>query len=255
MQQYGGLSDEARRTIFTANRQRQEVAHGNQFQGTRADVENYGKFVQELIDNPYSPTPASRNRYAASYETNQGISEVSKVFTTISNGINRLDNEINPTGNNRLTISYLLCGVGFIGLGGLHRLYNGKIGTGLLWLCTGGLFTVGQIFDLFLLPNMVEEYEQKLRAKAGISSFGVPQNQPVVASQVYHPSGNQLMIKLIEVAESRGGSLTVTQGVKATGASFADVELALKEMLKSGYVKIDNDPITGAVTYYFHELG
>ncbi|WP_313951692.1 NINE protein [Nostoc sp. FACHB-110] len=161
---------------------------------------------------------------------------------------------MNPTGNNRLTISYILCGIGFIGFGGLHRLYNGKIATGLLWLCTGGLFYVGQVYDLFLLPNMVNEYEKKLRAKAGVSSFGVPQNQPVVASQVYRPSGNDLMIKLIEVAESRGGSLTVTQGVKATGASFAEVEMVLKEMLKSGYVKIDNDPISGAVTYYFHEL-
>jgi DNA-binding IclR family transcriptional regulator len=62
------------------------------------------------------------------------------------------------------------------------------------------------------------------------------------------------MVELIKAAESRGGSLTVTQAVKATGASFAEVETTLKEMLKSGYVKIDNDPSTGAVTYHFHEL-
>jgi hypothetical protein len=62
------------------------------------------------------------------------------------------------------------------------------------------------------------------------------------------------MIKLIEVAESKGGTITVTQGVKSTGASFAEVENTLKEMYKSGYVKIDNDPNTGAVIYHFHEL-
>lgn len=253
MQEYGGLSDEARYIIFKANKQRQEVAHGNPFVGTRAEVENYGRFVQAQIGNAYTATPPSSSGYV-SYQPNQGVSDISNVFTSISSGIDRLDQEINPTGNNRLIISYILCGIGFIGFGGLHRLYNGKIATGLLWLCTGGLFYVGQVCDLFLLPNMVNEYEQKLRAKAGVSTFGVPQNQPVVASQVYRPSGNDLMIKLIEVAESRGGSLTVTQGVKATGASFAEVEMVLKEMLKSGYVKIDNDPISGAVTYYFHEL-
>ncbi|MBD2568882.1 TM2 domain-containing protein [Anabaena lutea] len=154
----------------------------------------------------------------------------------------------------RLLISYLLCAGGLLGLGGLHRLYNGKIGTGVLWLCTGGLLYIGQIVDLFLIPGMTEEYEQKLRLKAGLSPSGVPLNQAVVNSQVYQPTGNQLMVKLLEAAESKGGNLTVTQGVKATGASFAEVEKVLKEMLQSGYVRIDNDPMTGAVTYHFHEL-
>ncbi|WP_193197086.1 TM2 domain-containing protein [Nostoc sp. MG11] len=154
----------------------------------------------------------------------------------------------------RLLVSYILSAALFFGLGGLHRLYNGKIGTGLVWLLTGGLFGVGQFVDVFLIPNMVDEYEHNLKIKAGLSPLGVPLNQAVVASQVRRPTGNQLMVELIEAAENKGGSLTVTQGVKATGASFAEVEATLKEMFKSGYVKIDNDPITGAVTYHFHEL-
>ncbi|OUL19897.1 TM2 domain-containing protein [Nostoc sp. 106C] len=163
-------------------------------------------------------------------------------------------NEINRSNNNPVITSYLLCAVGFVGIGGLHRLYNGKILTGFLWLFSGGLFGVGQFVDLFLIPRMVEEYEQQLRAKAGVSPFGVPLHQPVVATSTYRPNGNQLMVKLIEAAEKNGGSLTVTQGVKATGVGFAEVEKSLKEMFKSGYVRIDNDPITGAVTYHFHEL-
>ncbi|MEH1966602.1 MULTISPECIES: TM2 domain-containing protein [unclassified Nostoc] len=154
----------------------------------------------------------------------------------------------------RLLVSYILCAVGFIGVGGLHRFYNGKIGTGLLWLLTGGVFGIGQVVDLLFIPGMVDEYERNLRLKAGVSPLGVPLNQAVVASQVHRPTGSQLMMKLIEAAESKGGILTVTQGVKFTGASFAEVEATLKEMYKSGYVKIDNDPNTGAVTYHFHEL-
>ncbi|MBD2213596.1 TM2 domain-containing protein [Calothrix sp. FACHB-156] len=160
----------------------------------------------------------------------------------------------NNTNQDRLLVSYILCAIGFFGLGGLHRIYNGKIGTGMLWLCTFGLFYCGQFVDLFLIPNMVDEYSLKLRTKAGLSPLGVPLNQPAIASQVYRPTGNQLIVKLIEVAEKNGGYLTVTHGVKGTGANFAEVEAALKEMYKSGYVKIDNDPRTGAVTYHFHEL-
>nr|WP_308796205.1 TM2 domain-containing protein [Tolypothrix sp. FACHB-123] len=163
-------------------------------------------------------------------------------------------NEINRSNNNPLITSYLLCAVGFLGIGGLHRLYNGKILTGFLWLFSGGLCGVGQFVDLFLIPRMVDEYEQKLRLKAGVSPYGVPLNQPVVSTSTYRPTANQLMVKLIEAAEKNGGTLTVTQGVKATGVSFAEVEKSLKEMFKSGYVRIDNDPITGAVTYHFHEL-
>ncbi|MBO3458927.1 NINE protein [Aetokthonos hydrillicola Thurmond2011] len=156
----------------------------------------------------------------------------------------------------RIAVSYILNAVGFIGfVGGLHRLYNGKIGTGLLWLCTGGLLGVGQFIDLFLIPSMVDEHEMRLRLKAGLSPMGVPLTESTYTSQVYKPSTqNKLIAKLIEAAEARGGALTVTQGVKATGASFSEVEAVFKEMLKAGYVRIDNDPTTGAVTYHFHEL-
>jgi hypothetical protein len=40
----------------------------------------------------------------------------------------------------------------------------------------------------------------------------------------------------------------------ATGASFADVEAVMKDMLKSGYVNVMNDPDTGVIVYHFHEL-
>lgn len=160
----------------------------------------------------------------------------------------------NNQNQDRLLVSYLLCGAGFFGIGGLHRLYNGKIGTGLLWLCTGGLFYIGQLVDLVIIPNMVDEYEQKLRLKAGVSSAGIPMNERIFISQVHQPNGKPLIVKLIEAAEANGGSLTVTQGVKSTGASLIEVETMLKEMLQSNHVRIGNNPISGVVTYYFDEL-
>lgn len=38
-----------------------------------------------------------------------------------------------------------------LGAIGAHRFYVGKIGTGLLYLCTGGLMGIGVIFDLIMI--------------------------------------------------------------------------------------------------------
>jgi TM2 domain-containing membrane protein YozV len=155
-----------------------------------------------------------------------------------------------------LGVSYIFWAGWLIGLGGLHRLYNGKIATGLLWLCTGGLLGIGQILDLLLIPSMVDEENANIRAKLGVSATGVPnhQGQIAIAQVLAKETPEQLMVKLLKAAYTRGGKLSVTQGVMATGATFAEVEATLRELLKTGYVSIENDPATGIVIYDFHEL-
>ncbi|MBD2095518.1 NINE protein [Trichocoleus sp. FACHB-591] len=155
---------------------------------------------------------------------------------------------------NKVGTSYLLWLGCLFGISGLHRLYNGKIATGLFWMMTWGLFGVGQFIDLFLVPDMVEEHNLKYRARLGMSPTGVPLSQPAVAATVLKPSREQLMIRLLEAAAARGGKLSVTQGVMATGLGFAEVETVLQEMVRTGYVGIDNDPVTGVITYDFKEL-
>ncbi|MEM6402289.1 MAG: NINE protein [Cyanobacteria bacterium P01_D01_bin.116] len=154
----------------------------------------------------------------------------------------------------RMKISYMLNALGFFGCSGLHRLYNGKVATGLLWMFTLGFLGFGQFVDLFLIPNMVEEREIKLRLKAGLSPFGVAETPQAIASEMYQSPQETLMIELLKSAEKRSGKLSVTQGVLDTGAKFSQVEATLKEMHKSGYVGIGNNPDNGAVTYIFHEL-
>ncbi|MGB3513971.1 MAG: NINE protein [Microcoleaceae cyanobacterium] len=158
---------------------------------------------------------------------------------------------------NKTGYSYLLWAAWLFGLGGCHRLYNGKIVTGLLWLFTGGLFGIGQLVDLFLIPSMIEEHNIKIRAKLGISSQGVPlyQSNGAIAMKASAPhTRQQLMVALLKAASGQGGKLSVTQGVMATGASFEEVQETFMEMLKTGYVSVDNHPETGIVIYNFHEL-
>lgn len=67
-----------------------------------------------------------------------------------------------------LIIGYLLWIFGFTGA---HRFYFGKPITGTIWFFTFGLFLVGWIIDLILIPGMEEQAEA--RFKGGTKSYNV----------------------------------------------------------------------------------
>lgn len=68
------------------------------------------------------------------------------------------------------------------------------------------------------------------------------------------PKGDRICVKNCNKNLSAGAKSITEQGVMATGASFEQVENILNQMLKSGYVGIDNDRKTGVVIYDFYEL-
>ncbi|MGA9378553.1 MAG: NINE protein, partial [Phormidium sp.] len=125
-------------------------------------------------------------------------------------------NNVNSNVGNNVGTSYILWLACLLQLHGLHRIYNRKMFTGVIWLCTFGLFGIGQFIDLFLIPGMVEEHNLKFRGKLGYAPNGIPLNQPAV-SQTLPLNRDQLMVKLVKAASARGGKLSVTQAVMDTG--------------------------------------
>ncbi|MEM6838664.1 MAG: NINE protein [Cyanobacteria bacterium P01_C01_bin.120] len=158
-------------------------------------------------------------------------------------------------GRDRLALTYLLWIGGFFGFSGLHRLYNGKITSGLIWFFTLGLFGVGQFIDVFLVPGMTEDHElRRLRSRYGSDIYDLL-NQPLSTTQVAQPpTREEKMVKLLHAAKQHGGQLSVTQAVMATGLGFEEAEMLLGEMAKSGYVGVDNHPQSGIVMYRFEEM-
>ena len=54
--------------------------------------------------------------------------------------------------------AYFLWLISFFGWFGFHRFYLGKVGTGILWIITFGVFGIGALIDLFTLGGQVDQY-------------------------------------------------------------------------------------------------
>ncbi|MEO0648819.1 MAG: NINE protein [Cyanobacteria bacterium J06650_10] len=147
-------------------------------------------------------------------------------------------------------VSYLFWAAGLCGFCGLHRLYNGKIASGLLWMSTFGLFGVGQLVDLAYIPGMAEERSLRLRDR----NYRRNKFEAPGLLKTDKPQAAPLTLQLLKLAKQNQGRLTVTDCVLETEAPFAQVEHELKELVKSGYAHVSNDAITGVVVYEIPEL-
>ena len=49
------------------------------------------------------------------------------------------------------TVALILCILGFFGIAGIHRMYVGKVGSGVLHFFTYGICVLGTIFDLIAI--------------------------------------------------------------------------------------------------------
>ena len=50
--------------------------------------------------------------------------------------------------------------LGFLGIFGVHRFYMGKWVTGIIYFFTGGLFTIGWLYDLWTINGQISEVNQ-----------------------------------------------------------------------------------------------
>lgn len=64
-----------------------------------------------------------------------------------------MSNYVTNTSDKSKKTALILCCIGFLGIGGLHYFYVGRIGKGILYICTVGFFFIGTIMDLIKIST------------------------------------------------------------------------------------------------------
>lgn len=150
--------------------------------------------------------------------------------------------------------AYLLWGLSIFGIFGIHRLYTGRILSGIVYLFTFGIFGLGQLLDLLLIPGLVAERNRELaRLQGDVSAVMLPILMPSdVPSAPSHPETSlRPMQRLLQAAHEHGGTLSPAQVALYTEMEPDELQALLYEAERLGYMETTNDPKTGAVRYRF----
>lgn len=149
-------------------------------------------------------------------------------------------------------ITWCLC---LFGICGGQRFYTGNIGVGLIYLFTFGLFGVGQVIDLVLIPGMVEKRNSYLlkgntNHLVTLNIGDIPQSKGLGGLKSRDPDKSPMQ-KLLKAAKEQGGQLSIAQAAMHTELEAEDIKKLLQEAERVGYAQVGNDPTTGAIRYFF----
>jgi len=138
-------------------------------------------------------------------------------------------------------IAYILFFLSGFGALGFHRFYLGKVGTGFLWMFTGGLAMIGSVFDFLTLPSQVREanirqaiLDESVRRKFDKKSWrNVDDGKTHIIRD--KESVEHVILKL---AKANKGILTASELALSANISMEDAKKDLDAMVSKGYAEL-----------------
>jgi hypothetical protein len=150
-------------------------------------------------------------------------------------------------------IAYLLWFLSGCGVLGFHRFYLGKYRTGILWMFTGGLGTVGAIYDFFTLAAQVQVANIRLvlndpNFRAARREGWGPRGQAAGEGENWRRADDMksrivrekesLERSILKLARENKGILTVSEVALAAEVDLDEAKKALDALVSRGFAEL-----------------
>jgi TM2 domain-containing membrane protein YozV len=150
--------------------------------------------------------------------------------------------------------AYLFWLLSLVGLSGVHRLYLGKIGSGILWIFTGGLFGIGALYDLVTLPAQVREANMRAYYRAAVAGQApVRLTMPADQAEAAAPRRESLERVILKCARRNAGYVTASEAALEGDISLDAAKTALDKLAAKGFAEM-RIRTNGVVVYVFPEF-
>jgi len=150
-------------------------------------------------------------------------------------------------------IAYFLWFIGGLGALGFHRFYLGKVGTGFLWLFTGGLGMFGSVYDFLTLSSQVEETNRRrgfIPHQTHNHFYSSPGPRNVTPKKEKKESLERI---ILQVAKDQQGLITPGEVALAGNFTLEGVQKELDDMARKNFCDL-RITSTGGLLYYFQEF-
>ncbi len=155
-------------------------------------------------------------------------------------------------------IAYFLWFISGMGALGFHRFYLGKIGTGLLYMVTGGLGGIGSFYDLITLPIQVREANLRNAYREVIydrppSMASAPFSDDFKSSMRNEIKKDTLERVILKTAKANQGVVTPSEVALESGMSIDQAKNALEKLVNKGHAELRVNR-NGNMVYFFSEF-
>jgi TM2 domain-containing membrane protein YozV len=143
--------------------------------------------------------------------------------------------------------TYLMWLVSLI-IPGFHRFYLGKIGSGLLYLFTGGVFFLGTLTDLFRIPRLVREANYTIALERALLTDAGKIEQPTAA-----PKKESIEKVILKTAKANNGIITPSLVALEGDIPIDDAKKYLDKITLKGFAEMKITK-NGVIVYSFPDF-
>jgi TM2 domain-containing membrane protein YozV len=151
-------------------------------------------------------------------------------------------------------VAYLFWLFSGCGALGFHRFYLGKIPTGILWMCTGGLGMIGAVYDFFTLPGQVREANIRQAIYDGAYTNSQQSWRTINDGEVHvvHEKTN-VERTILKIAKGNKGVITASEVALSADISMEEAKKDLDALVNKGFAELRVRK-TGTLVYTIPDL-